>query len=315
MNADRRGPGDRDGLRSSACICGSEVSAFLDFLRLECGASENTLAAYRRDLAKFDAFLSREGAASAAGIRPVHVTRFLRDEMVRGRSAASAARYLAAVRSFLRFLVAEKMLPVSAAENIESPSLWRRLPVVLSADEVGKLLAAPEGESAMALRDRAMLEVLYATGARASEVVGLARDGVDLAVRYARVFGKGRKERIVPLGRHAIGAVRAYLERARPRLTKSRDCGRLFVSRTGGPLGRERLWVIVRNCARTAGIDKPVGPHTLRHSFATHLLAGGADLRAVQEMLGHANVKTTQLYTHLDASRLKSVHGKFHPRA
>jgi len=296
------------------CLRG-EVSAFLDFLRLECGASENTLAAYRRDLAKFDAFLSREGAGSAAGIRPVHVTRFLRHEMERGRSAASAARYLAAVRSFLRFLVSEKMLPTSAAENIESPSLWRRLPVVLSTDEVKRLLAAPEGESAMALRDRAMLEVLYATGARASEVVGLVRDGVDLAVGYARVFGKGRKERIVPLGGPAVEAVRAYLERARPRLTKARDCGKLFVSRTGGPLGRERLWVIVRNCARKAGIDKPVHPHTLRHSFATHLLAGGADLRVVQEMLGHANVKTTQLYTHLDASRLKSVHGKFHPRA
>ncbi len=292
-----------------------EVFVFLDFLRLECGASDNTLDAYRRDLAKFAEFLTGEGVASPAGIRPVHITRFLRHEMERGRSPASAARYLAAVKSLLRFLVTEGMIRGSAAENIESPSLWRRLPVVLSYEEVERLIAAPEGDSPLALRDRAMLEVLYATGARASEVVGLSRDGVDLKVGYARVFGKGRKERIVPLGGPAIESVRAYLELGRPRLVGSRDCGKLFVSRTGGPLGRDRLWVIVRDCARKAGIDKPVHPHTLRHSFATHLLAGGADLRVVQDMLGHANVKTTELYTHLDASRLKSVHDKFHPRA
>lgn len=292
-----------------------ELSAFLDFLRLECGASANTLAAYRGDLGKFAEFLAREGATAPDRIRPRHVSRFLREEAERGRSSSSTARYISAVRSFLRFLVAEGRVPASAAETIESPSLWQRLPVVLSPEEAGQLLDSPSRETALGLRDRALLEVLYATGARASEATGLETGGVDLRVGYARVFGKGRKERIVPLGRAAIAAVRVYLENGRPRLVASRDCGRLFVTRTGRPLGRERVWAIVRDSALAAGITKPVHPHTLRHSFATHLLQGGADLRVVQEMLGHANVKTTELYTHLDASRLRSVHAKFHPRA
>jgi integrase/recombinase XerD len=297
------------------CPVRDAVSHFLDYLRLECGASEHTLAAYRRDLGKFCAFLARAGAHAPPQIKPVHVTRFLREEATDGRSTASTARYLAAVRSFLRFLVAEGVLASSAADGVEAPSLWHRLPVVLSPDQVERLLAAPADEGPLAVRDRAMLEVLYATGARASEVVSLARDGVDLGIGYARVFGKGRKERIVPLGRPAIDAITRYLERARPRLVARRDAGTLFVSRTGRRVGRERLWSIVRTHARAAGIDKPVHPHTLRHSFATHLLSGGADLRVVQEMLGHATIRTTELYTHLDAKRLRSVHAKYHPRA
>jgi len=273
------------------------------------------MAAYRRDLAKFAAFLAGEDATRPERIRPRHVTSFLREEVERGRSGASTARYLSAVRSFLKFLVDEGRIPSSAAETVESPALWRRLPVVLSSGEVERLLTSPPGDTPLGLRDRALLEVLYATGARASEAVGLSPEGVDLQTGYARVFGKGRKERIVPLGRAAIAAVRAYLENGRPRLVIAQDCGRLFVTRTGRPLGRERVWRIVRDCARAAGIAKAVHPHTLRHSFATHLLQGGADLRAIQEMLGHANVKTTELYTHLDASRLRSVHSKFHPRA
>lgn len=292
-----------------------EVDAFLNFLRLECGASENTILAYTRDLTRFAELLRRSGANGIAEVRPAHVTRFLREELGAGRAVATAARELAAVRSFLRFAVAEGMVGGSAADAIESPSLWQRLPVVLSADEVRRLLAAPAGDSPVALRDRAMLEVLYATGARASEVVTLGRDSVDLAMRYARVFGKGRKERIVPLGRACVEALRAYLERGRPALARLRDSPEMFLSRRGRPLRRERLWAIVRRAALAAGISKRVSPHTLRHSFATHLLEGGADLRVVQEMLGHANVKTTELYTHLDASRLRSVHARFHPRA
>lgn len=293
----------------------ADASAFFDFLRLECGSSGNTLDAYRRDLGRFEEFLSAEGLRGAASIRPAHVTRFLRLQAEAGRSPASTARYLAVLKSFLKFLVSEGAVPSSAAESVESPSLWQRLPVVMSPGEVEALLRAPEGKSALALRDRAILEVLYATGARATEVVTLTPDNVNLDIGYARVFGKGRKERIVPLGRPACRAVGIYLERGRPGLTRRRDCGRLFVSRTGGPLGRERLWVMVRKYARRAGIDKKVSPHTLRHSFATHLLQGGADLRAVQEMLGHANVRTTEIYTHLDTSRLRSVHARFHPRA
>jgi integrase/recombinase XerD len=291
------------------------MSSFLDFLRLECGASPNTLAAYRRDLGKFGAFMEAKGLGSVAELRPVYVTLFLKDEVVRGRSPASTARYLAAVRSFLRFLVSEGTLAASAAESVESPSLWRRLPVVLTADEVERFLAAPSGGRPLDLRDRAILEVLYATGARASEVVTLKADAVDLKVGFARVLGKGRKERIVPLGHPAREAVGAYVERARPALVRRTDPGTLFVSRTGRPLDRESLWRIVRRYASAAGIAKPVSPHTLRHSFATHLLQGGADLRAVQEMLGHASVTTTEIYTHLDARRLREVHSRYHPRA
>ena len=288
---------------------------FLDFLRLECGSTENTLSAYRRDLAKLTAFLETLGVRKPDDIRPAHISRFLREEVQRGRSTASTARYLAAARSFLKFLVSERRIGSSAAESIEAPSLWRRLPVVLSVDEVERLLAAPTANTALGLRDRAMLELLYATGARASEVTGLATDNADLELGYARVFGKGRKERIVPLGGPAVAAVKAYLADGRPRLTTKRDPGTLFVSRTGRPIGRERVWAIVRRYASEAGIEKSVHPHTLRHSFATHLLSGGADLRVVQEMLGHANIRTTELYTHLDTSRLRSVHARFHPRA
>jgi integrase/recombinase XerD len=291
------------------------VQSFLEYLRLECGASENTIAAYRRDLAKFHEFLERASVRELPGIRPPHITRFLRREVERGRSAASAARYLAAVRSYLRFLVSEGAIRSSSAESIEAPSLWHRLPVVLSPTEVDRLLAAPDGDRPLVIRDKAMLETLYATGARATEVVSLAPDGVDLGIGYARVFGKGRKERIVPLGRPAIASIRRYLHEARGRLAARRDGGTLFLSRTGRRVGRERLWEIVRHYARAAGIDKDVHPHTLRHSFATHLLGGGADLRVVQEMLGHANIRTTELYTHLDASRLRTVHATYHPRA
>jgi integrase/recombinase XerD len=291
------------------------IASFLEFLRIECGSSENTLSSYRRDLEKFTAFLASSGATSPPEIKPRHVTQFLRDEVERGRSSASTARYLAAVRSLLRFLVSEGKLESSAAETVEAPSLWHRLPVVLTAAEVDRLLAAPQGDTPLVLRDRALLEVLYATGARATEVVTLQRDALDLDVGYARVFGKGRKERIVPLGRPAIAAVRAYLAGGRPALATRRDAGTLLLSRTGRRLQRDRLWTLVRAYAEAAGIEKNVHPHTLRHSFATHLLSGGADLRAVQEMLGHANVRTTELSTHLDASRLRSVHAAFHPRA
>lgn len=291
------------------------VSAFLDFLRLECRASGKTVEAYARDLARFAVFVKGLGVDDLSDIRRGHVVRFIQEEMNKPRAAASCARYLAAVRSFLRFAVAEGLIAGSAAEDVESPSVWQRLPTVLSTGEVEQLLSSVRGTSPIAIRDRALLEMLYATGARASEVVSLRRDCVDLAMRYARVFGKGRKERLVPLSPRAVDVLREYIELARPILARRRDPPELFLSRTGRPLRRERLWAIVKQAARTAGLSKRISPHTLRHSFATHLLERGADLRAVQEMLGHANVKTTELYTHLDASRLRSVHARYHPRA
>lgn len=296
------------------CLSG-EICAFLDYLRLECGASPNTLSAYRRDLYNFASFLKENGVKGLARIKPLHIRLFLRRQSQGGKAPASTARYLAAVRSFLRFLVQERLVKGSAAEAIERPALWQRLPVVLSGPEVERLLRAPEGGGATAVRDRAVLEVLYATGARAGEVVALKEDDVNLEMGYAKVLGKGRKERLVPLGRPACDTIMTYLEKSRPALTRKRDCGRLFVSRTGGPLGRENLWRLVRKYAALAEIEKAVYPHILRHSFATHMLSGGADLRAVQEMLGHARVSTTEIYTHLDTSRLRAVHARFHPRA
>jgi integrase/recombinase XerD len=206
-------------------------------------------------------------------------------------------------------------MPGDALATLDTPRQWVRLPAVLSPEEVESLLEAPPPRKVLGIRDRALLEVLYATGARASETVGLTRDGLDLSLGYVRVRGKGDKERIVPLGAKARAALERYLRVARPRLVTGEDPGVVFVTRLGAPLRREDLWRIVRRHARAAGLPDRVHPHTLRHSFATHLLVGGADIRDVQEMLGHASVKTTQIYTHVEADRLRKVHRKFHPRA
>ncbi len=231
-----------------------------------------------------------------------------------GLSVASIARHLAAIKMFLRYLHSEKWIKRDVAFLIESPKKWRNLPGTLNYRDVEALLSAPEESEELYLRDKAILEVLYATGMRVSELVDLTIDKVNADVGYVRVFGKGSKERIIPIGSVALAALDEYLANLRPQLTNIRSREYVFLSRTGRPMDRSTVWRVVRKHAKFAGIQKGVSPHTLRHCFATHLLQGGADLRVVQELLGHADVATTQVYTHVDEARLKSVHAKFHPR-
>ena len=288
---------------------------YLTNLQSEGGVSRNTVDAYRRDLNRFSAFLVSTDRPALAEVSADDVVGFLIAERARGLAPASIGRALVAVRCFLKYLAAEGILDGSIFATLDSPKLWERLPTVLAPEQVEALLAAPAARKPLGIRDRALLEVLYATGARASETVGLRMDGVDLESGFARVYGKGGRERLVPLNAKAIEAIRRYLSAARPKLLREKDPGVVFLTRLGAPLRREDLWRIVRRHAVAAGLGTRVHPHTLRHSFATHLLAGGADIRDVQELLGHASIKTTQIYTHVAADRLRKVHRLFHPRA
>jgi integrase/recombinase XerD len=291
-----------------------DLAAFRHYLQAERGMSSNTILAYRHDLERFSRW-------AAEGVRNPHAPTlaeladylgFLRDEKL---SPPSVARHLVALKMFYRFLKMEERANAAAVELISSPALWERVPQVLSPESVDKLLAAPQTADRFFLRDRAILETLYATGCRASEVVGLKMADLYLDAAFCRCTGKGNKQRIVPLGRKAVAALKSYLGEGRTEVVEGRSCHRVFVSRGGRPLGREMLWVIVKKYVRRAGLPTKVSPHTLRHSFATHLLAGGADLRAVQELLGHASIRTTQHYTHVDRDRLKALHRKFLPGA
>ncbi len=289
------------------------VKRFLDYLFVECGLAGHTIVAYQADLCRFwntvDSLGVDRDDIDIDLVRHHLVT--LRDE---GLSVASIARHLAAIKMFLRFLYAEKALRRDVASLIESPKKWRNLPTTLHYRDVEALLEAPDEAGEFFLRDKAVLELLYATGMRVSELVDLTLDRLNFAVGYVRVIGKGRKERIIPMGSAAIAALRSYLDVLRPQLLGPHSRDAVFLSRTGRPLDRSAVWRAVRKYARDAGIKKKVSPHTLRHCFATHLLQGGADLRVVQELLGHADVATTQIYTHVDDARLKSVHQRYHPR-
>lgn len=285
-----------------------DVRAFRNYLRAERGLADNTVLAYGRDLDRF-AEWAAEGLADY--LRPTlselsRYASFLHDCQL---APASAARHLVALKIFYRFLRLDDRGDPAAVELLSSPTLWERLPFVLSPEAVDRLLAAPRADDRFFFRDKALLETLYATGGRASEVVGLQLADLHLGSAFCKCVGKGSKHRIVPLNPPAIAALRTYLESRH-----ADDATHVFVSRAGRPLTREMLWVLVKKYARRAGLSSRVSPHTLRHSFATHLLCGGADLRAVQELLGHANIKTTQLYTHVDRERLKAIHRRFHPR-
>lgn len=289
------------------------VKRFLDYLFDECGLAGSTVTEYQRDLKGFWNFLvARETEPGDIAIQDVQL--YLIELQQRGYALSSIVRYLATIKVFLRHLFAERVLRRDIAGLIESPRRWRTIPNVVSESKVEAMLTAPDPSDELYLRDRALLELLYATGMRVSEVVDLPLERLNLKLGYVRCMGKGRKERIVPVGRAAISAVVNYLEILRPRLLGDRESRALFLSRTGRPLDRTNMWRIVRKYAVAAGIDAGVSPHTLRHCFATHLLAGGADLRIVQELLGHADVTTTQVYTHVDEIQLKRVHRKFHPR-
>lgn len=280
------------------------------YLKVECGLSPNTLAAYRRDVSRFLDFANAEVSA----VTTEDVERFLRREKQRGLEVTSIARALVAVRMFYRFLAAEGLVGDSVTATLEMPKVWRRLPDFLTVPEVEKLLGAPKGSKPLAARDRAILEMFYASGARVAEVARVRIGDLKLQLGLVLLFGKGQKERVVPLGRPAIAAIENYLAVSRPALARPTSDDTLFLGIRGKGLSRVHIWRLVKKYALLAGIKKNVHPHTLRHSFATHLLEGGADLRTVQEMLGHASIQTTQVYTHVNRDRLKAVHHRFHPR-
>jgi integrase/recombinase XerD len=292
-----------------------DLTAFRNYLQAERGMAANTVLAYGRDLERFAQWAS-DGRLSdylhPTLVELSHYLTYLRDQEL---APPSIARHLVALKMFYRFLRLEERVKQTAVDLLASPSLWERIPQVLSPENVEKLLAGPEPADRFYLRDRALLETLYATGSRASEVVGLRLEDLYLDSAFCKCLGKGNKQRVVPLGGPAIAALREYMREFRPKLTRAiSDCPWVFVSRGGRALTREMLWILVKKYVRRAGLNTKVSPHTLRHSFATHLLAGGADLRTVQELLGHANIRTTQHYTHVDRDRLKAIHRKFHPR-
>lgn len=295
------------------------VDRYLDHLSVERGLSPHSLAAYRRDLALYSTYLHERGIRSpleaAEGDLAAFVT-WVRERRTSGGrqfAASTVARTLVAVRGFHRFLLREGLAIVDPAASVAGPRPPRALPRALRTDQVEQLLAAPSGDGPVALRDRALLEVLYGAGLRISELVALDVDDVDLAARSVRTIGKGDKERVVPLGRPASAAVDAWLVRGRPGLRPVAPA--LLVNRRGGRLTRQGAWKILKGHAQAAGLAATVSPHTLRHSFATHLVEGGADVRVVQELLGHASVNTTQVYTHVSTGRLRSVYERAHPRA
>ncbi|QDU38179.1 Tyrosine recombinase XerD [Maioricimonas rarisocia] len=287
---------------------------FLDYLRAECGMAANTINAYSNDLAQFLTWLEGRKVRSLSQIDLQLLSAFLDELHSRGLAATTIARRLVGIKMFFRYLVLEGVVAESTAELLSSPKLWQYLPTVMSPEMVDRLLAAPGPHDSYPLRDRALLTVLYATGCRASELTGLRLQDVRLDESYCRCLGKGNKERIVSLNPVAVLALETYLNRERPGLVGHRDTDAVFVTRTGRPLSRVMIWHLVKKYAARIGCSRQVSPHTLRHSFATHMLAGGADIRALQEMLGHASIRTTQIYTQVEHSRLKAVHTKCHPR-
>ena len=290
------------------------VAEYLGALQSERGASRNTLAAYRRDLDDFLRFL-RTRRLTPTTVGADHVVSWLVALRARGLAPSSVARRLSALRGFYRHLVREGDIRRDPTEHLDSPRATRPLPRALSMESATALVEAPDARRPAGVRDRAVLELLYATGMRASECLGLGLEDLNLTAGYVVCTGKGGKQRLVPVGAEALAWVRRYLREVRPRDTRRRDSGRLFVNPRGGPLSRQSLWTIVRRAATAAGLKRRVSPHVLRHSFASHLLEGGADLRSVQAMLGHADISTTQIYTHLPTTAIQRMYRTFHPRA
>lgn len=290
------------------------IETFLNYLLVERGLANNTIISYRKDLGSYLDFLSGQKVDALSKIAKNDIIHFMMAQKDKGISANSIARRLAAIRMFHRFLARERILKSDPSSLIDSPKLWKRIPDTLSFNEVEALLAQPDIRDKQGVRDRAILETLYATGMRVSEIAGLKKDNVNLDIGFLRCMGKGNKERIIPLGKKAIKSINRYLEISRPAFLKTKQSEFLFLSRLGKKLSRQSLWKIIKRCARLARIKRPIKPHTLRHSFATHLLERGADLRSVQEMLGHSNISTTQIYTHINKERLKTIHKMYHPR-
>lgn len=290
---------------------------FTHFLLVEKGLAQNTLISYERDLKSYIGYLQRvENITNLQDVQRLQIVQFLGQLKEQGKSSKTIARHIASIRAFHQFLLREKVVDQDPSVHIDTPRLERTLPKVLSMNEVENLLDSPKGNDHYSLRDKAMLELLYATGIRVSELIGLSIGDAHLSMGFIRCIGKGSKERIIPLGRSATEAIQAYLDNGRPKfVSKKYKDDSLFLNHHGKRLTRQGFWKILKRLTTEAGIKKELTPHTLRHSFATHLLENGADLRAVQEMLGHADISTTQIYTHVTKTRLKDVYTQFHPRA
>jgi integrase/recombinase XerD len=286
---------------------------YLDYLAVEKGLAKNSLASYGTDLRRFGGWLDDQSVESESAKRQ-HIVRYIQSLRTAGISARSVARALAAIRGFFRFLVVERHLKHDPTENLDNPKLWSTLPKSMQPSEVDALLGAPDRSTPDGLRDAAMLELLYATGLRVSELIAVKIEDVVLDAGFLRTFGKGSKERIVPFGDSARDAITVYMDSGRPHFNRRNDI-HLFLSNRGRPMTRQTFWMKVVRYARQAGIKSHISPHVLRHSFATHLLENGADLRSVQLMLGHSDISTTQIYTHVSRARLQKMYDQFHPRA
>jgi integrase/recombinase XerD len=293
----------------------SMLEQFLDFLRLEKGLSPHTGEAYQQDLTDFIRWLQRHHISSVNDVTRRHIMDYLLDLKEKGRAPTTLSRHLVAIRVFFKFLQQEGMLGSNITDAMDAPRLWKILPETLSVAEVEKLLQAPDVKKPLGIRDKAMLELLYSTGLRVSELVGLKLDDIHSDARYLKCMGKGRKERIVPFGKSARDHVQIYLDEVRPQWNREPRQRALFITKRDLPMSRKTFWHLIKKYAALAGVKREISPHTLRHSFASHLLANQAPLRVIQEMLGHADISTTQIYTHIDSGRLKSVHKQFHPRA
>jgi len=293
---------------------GQSVRDFLNYLTVEAGLSDNTILAYGRDLKSFLEYCKDEKKSRLDQIKPALIQNYLQTLAKAQRSESSSKRCLVAIRMFLRFAKLTGLVEDDFTATLEGPKLWQRLPVICSEQQVINLLNAPSPKEPFYLRDKAMLELLYATGIRAGELAGLKTSDLNLDIGYLRCFGKGNKERVIPIGRTAIAATLEYLTKLRLKLAKPFSADFLLLSRTGRPISRIEIWRLVKKYAIRAGMPRNLTVHTLRHCFATHLLTGGADLRSVQEMLGHVDIATTQIYTHVDQKRLRRIHKKYHPR-
>lgn len=293
----------------------SLIDHFIHYLAVEKGLATNTLESYQRDLLTYTAYLREQGVARIEESNRAHIVGYLMMLKEKGRATATLSRNLASIRAFYQFLVRDRYLDKDPSVHLETPKIEKRLPKVLSVTEVERLLDGPALHDPAGVRDKAMLELLYATGIRVSELVNLNMGDVNLEMGFLKCMGKGAKERIIPLGQIAIETVRNYIETARPRMLKGRSETALFLNHLGKRITRQGFWKMIKKYAQKANIRTEITPHTLRHSFATHLLENGADLRAVQEMLGHADISTTQIYTHVTRTRIKDVYAKTHPRA
>ncbi len=300
--------------RQFSCYMRKLVEEFLNHLSVERGLAENSISSYRRDLNNYLKHLEKNKISSFSEIKRPNITNFMLHLKDRGLNSNSIARALVAIKVLHRFLLNENYLEDDVTSVLNLPKLWKKLPEVLSTQEVERLLRSPNLKTWTGIRDKAAMELMYATGMRVSEIAGLRLNDLNLDMGFVKCIGKGQKERIIPLGTYASTALTRYIDKVRPKLRKQRDEPTLFLSRLGRRISRQTFWKTIKMYTKRAGIKKEIAPHIFRHSFATHLLERGADLRTVQEMLGHSDISTTQLYTHVSRERLKQIHRKFHPR-